>query len=169
MWRDGKLLVILRGEPFPNRCVKTNLPAEGRRLKQGLHWQPRWATLIQVAAPWGVGEAASALAGKCVDVEVGVSRRVVRKRHRRFAISGVILVASFAAMAWGVAAIPQGIHAMWPLLGGILGVCWGLFRFLSASQIIAAKRMSGEFIWIKGVHPDFLAELPEWSADGSCS
>ena len=72
MWRDGKLLVILRGEPFPDRCIKTNLPAEGRRLKQGLHWQPWWATLIQVAAPWGVGEAASALTAAALGGHVRV-------------------------------------------------------------------------------------------------
>ncbi|MHC4178050.1 MAG: hypothetical protein ACYSWU_11125 [Planctomycetota bacterium] len=165
MWRDGKLLVILRGEPFPDRCVKTNLPAEGRRLKQGVQWQPGWVTLIQIATPPAVGQTASAVAGRRVTIEVGVSQRVLRRRRRRFVISGLVLVASFAAIAWGVAMIPRGIAAVWLMLGGFLGVCWGLFRFLNESQIVVAKRMTREFIWLKGVHPDFLAELPEWPQD----
>ena len=32
MWRDGKYLVVCRGALFPDRCIKTNEPAEGLRL-----------------------------------------------------------------------------------------------------------------------------------------
>ena len=36
MWQDGRWLVFHRSEVFPDRCVKTNEPAHGRRLRQEL-------------------------------------------------------------------------------------------------------------------------------------
>ncbi len=167
MWRDGKLLVCRIGEPFPDRCIKTNLPAEGRRLKQGLRCQPGWATLTQVAAPPGVGEAVSAVAGRRTTIDVGVSPRVLRRRRRRFMVAGLILAASFGAIAWAIVELPQGAESSgWLLIGGVLGVWWGLFSFLNASQLIVAKRMTKEFIWLRGAGRDFLADLPEWPGDG---
>lgn len=36
VWRDGKLLVMHKKAVLPDRCVKCNQPAGGRRLKRSL-------------------------------------------------------------------------------------------------------------------------------------
>jgi hypothetical protein len=40
-----------------------------------------------------------------------------------------------------------------------------LFGFILSATIpglLSAKRITKDYIWLKGVHPDYLAELPEW-------
>jgi hypothetical protein len=33
---------------------------------------------------------------------------------------------------------------------------------LVASRLVAPTRITKDYVWLKGVHPDFLAELPPW-------
>ena len=40
IWRSGNLLVMRKGAQLPDRCVKTNQPAYGKRLKLLLQWHP---------------------------------------------------------------------------------------------------------------------------------
>jgi hypothetical protein len=51
MWRDGSLLVVRKGEAFPDRCIKSNQPAHGRRVKQVA--EQGWSTFaIQLPLGW---------------------------------------------------------------------------------------------------------------------
>jgi hypothetical protein len=166
MWRDGKLLVVGREEPFPDRCVKTNRPAELRRIRQGLYWQPIWALPLQLLALLGLSHVTTPGAKEAI-VSVGVCDEVLRARRRRFVVAGLILLAGFTAMICGILTIPQGFAGALAIVGGILVVCFGLFFYMHASLIVSPKRITDEIIWIKGVHPDFLAELPEWPGENA--
>ena len=45
------------------------------------------------------------------------------------------------------------------------GVVLGLFAAiygLIAARMVVAERISDDYVWLKGVHPDFLASLPPW-------
>jgi hypothetical protein len=55
-------------------------------------------------------------------------------------------------MDWAVAGIPLGILMM--LFGAIYG--------LVAARLVTPAKIDERYIWLKGVHPDFLAELPDW-------
>jgi di/tricarboxylate transporter len=55
-------------------------------------------------------------------------------------------------MDWAVFGIPLGVIIFF--IGCIYGsVC---------SRMVVQTRIDDHFVWLKGVHPDFLAELPEW-------
>jgi hypothetical protein len=44
----------------------------------------------------------------------------------------------------------------------VIGPIYGLLR----SQLISPKRITDEYVWIKGVHPWYLAELREFPGEG---
>jgi hypothetical protein len=50
--------------------------------------------------------------------------------------------------------------------GSILaGVCLGMggaIYGLIAARMVSPRRISDEYVWLKGVHRDFLNELPDW-------
>lgn len=172
MWRDGNLLVIGRGEPFPDWCVRTNRPADGKWFRQQLTCLPLWTRLISVLllpvgwlAPFGwiVKEATT----RSAVIHLGVSRIFVRRRRCSLAVTCLILAAGYGVIACSVCWVPWGDGNTWLVIGGALALGWGLFRSVKAARIVTAKRITGEFIWLKGAHPDFLAELPEWSENGS--
>ncbi len=162
MWRHGRLLVVRKGDEFPDRCIKTNEPADGLFLKQELEWTPIWALLPQLLlGHWG--SLARPFTTRKVEIHVGVSRRIRQRRRRRFFIAGLICVAGVVAAFLGINAMQhQALGSFMLLIGGIFAMLGGMVYYLNASQIVSAKRILDEYVWIKGVHRDFLAELPEW-------
>ena len=48
------------------------------------------------------------------------------------------------------------------ILLGVLVFFGGALYGLIAARMVAPKRISDDYVWLKGVHPDFLAELPVW-------
>jgi len=172
MWRDGKLLVVGRDEAFPGWCVRTNRPADGKWFRQQLNCMPIWARPISALLfplgwltplGWIVTEAAT----RSAVIHLGVSRSFLRRRRRSIALTCLILSGSYAAIAWSCCWGPWGDGNTWLTMGAALALGWGMFRVARAKQIVTAKRITGEFIWLKGAHPEFLARLPEWSQNGS--
>lgn len=162
MWRDGKLLVIIKGEEFPDRCVKTNEPAHGRRVLQAVSWHhPIWY-LAHLASPLAYVLAANVVM-KGDRFYVGVSDQWHRKRRRAFFWSVAIIIVSLTTSAYGIALLAGG--TWWPFCLGVLGTVAGLLCWLNASTLLVAKRISSDYVWLKGVHPDFLADLPDWPGE----
>jgi len=164
MWRDGRLLVARKGEEFPDRCVKSNRPAHGRRVQQAA--EVGHAALL-LAHLWSsiVGAAIAASVTKGVTFTVGLSNEWWRKRRRALCLAGGIIALSLAATAYGAALIGQNDLGLWLVPLGILSTLGGLLYGLNASTLVTATRITNRYFWLKGVHPDFLANLPEWPGE----
>ncbi len=159
MWRDGTILVVKKGEAFPDRCVKSNRPAHGRRVEQAAEQGYAMAFLVHLWNPIA-GVVIARYVAKSVTFAVGPSDGWHRKRRRAFCLAGGIVVASLAAVAYGATLIERGaMQILLPL--GILSTLVGLLYYLNASTLVTAKRITNDYVWLRGVHPDFLAELPE--------
>ncbi len=164
MWRDGRLLVVRKGEVFPDRCVKSDRPAHGRRVQQVAERGCAVSFLVHLCNPIaGVLVADSVTKG--VAFSVGLSDEWCRKRRRAFCLAGGIIIVSLAAMAYGVTLIGVADIGLWLLLLGILSTLGGLLYGLNASTLVTAKRITKDYFWLKGVHPDFLADLPDWPGE----
>jgi hypothetical protein len=172
MWRDGPLLVVRKGEPFPDRCVKTNRPAQGRRVQQAVE---RGHALLIVAHLFNlfnpiVGAIAGATMAKFitsrVTFTVGLSEEWRRKRRRAFCWAGGVMILSIAAMVYGLVLFDRGSDSgLWLLALGLASLLGGLAYGLNASTLVTAKRITRDYFWLKGVHPDFLASLPPWPGE----
>jgi hypothetical protein len=45
---------------------------------------------------------------------------------------------------------------------GIVVILAGAFYGAISARLVAAKRITADYIWLKGIHPEFLALLPDW-------
>jgi hypothetical protein len=165
LYRKDNQLVMHKMAHLPDRCVKTNKPAGGRRVCRHFMWVH---PLIFLTLP---------LAGvvflilifvlqKRATIYLGLSDESDRKCHRVRSITwwALLTIAAITVGSWLIAASTDG-RATWAALGAALGavtfvVCF-VYREMS-SQLVRPVRITDTHVWLKGVHPDYLADLPPW-------
>lgn len=157
MWRDGlKLVVYCEGVELPDRCVKCNAPANGFRLRRRMYWHsPGWYFLILIHL--FVYIIASLFIRKSATVYIGLCEEH-RSKRRTMLITGWLL---FAAGVLGfilAGAVSDGTPAA---IGAFLFLA-GIIVLIIASRIVAPSKIDDTYAWIKGVHRDFLLQLPQW-------
>jgi hypothetical protein len=165
LYRKGNQLVMHKEASLPARCVKSNQPVEGRRLKRKLTW---FHPLIYLSLLAGVVILLILVLvlQKRATIYIGLSQEWWRKRRRALWAGWIIgllglgmmigsiaiLAASNGEQGWAGAGIALGLIVL--LGGGIYGS--------AASRMVTPVRITDTHVWLKGVHPDFLADLPPW-------
>jgi len=168
VWRDGKLLVMRKTAELPDRCVKTNAPAESW-LKRSLSWHP---PLIYLTALAGLllYVIVALIVRHTATIYVGLSRAAVRRRWTAILLGWLLALAFFGLFCMGIAFLsPQNRQwehlALWCIFGGMLG---GLITVAVCNHIascVSPAKITERYVWLKGGHRDYLAELPEWNGD----
>jgi hypothetical protein len=166
MWRDGKLLVVGKGERFPDRCVKTNKPAHGRRVLQVAEIGTVIVSIIHLLSPIVALISAPLLLTR-ESYSVALSDEWHRKRRRGYIIAGIVIPIGFVALAYGTGIIGLGKAILGSLLIilGVLFTSFGILYVCDASTLITAKRITNDYVWLKGAGVEFLASLPEWPGE----
>jgi len=164
VWRDGNRLVMAKDGELPYVCIKTNKPAD-TWLHRRLYWHEPWIYVLVLA-----GVLVYAIVALCVrqtaDIEVPLCHeRIIR---RRWIIAGAWLSAGLGMVliVAGLANIQPGSNA-----GGIAFLV-GLFTLLAGpiagaimARTVVPIRITRDHVWLKGVHPDFLAALPRFPGE----
>jgi hypothetical protein len=155
IWREGKRLVTRSETPFPDRCVKCNAPANGFRLKRVLYWQHPAYYLLLLCNLLILLIVVLIVRKKAV-LHIGLCE--AHRQQRRLAI-----IACCVGMLGGIALmIGGGVESSgWLALAGVLifltGIVWGILK----GRTIAATKIDKDTVWVSGVGPEFLNELPE--------
>jgi hypothetical protein len=160
LWRKGHLLVMRKTARMPNRCVKSNQPTE-RRLRRSLSWHHP-AIFLTILAGVLVYIIVALILTKRATIYIGLSNEWFAKRRRVILIAWTIVLASIAMFVLGFAWIDQNDAAGWLILAGFLGFMIGAIYGLVGARMVAPTRIDDEFVWLKGVSREFLADLPEW-------
>ncbi len=159
MWRMNKQLVTRSETPFPDRCIKCNAPANGFRLKRVLYWQhPAYYLLILCNLL--VLIIVVLIVRKKAVLHVGVCAKHRAQRKLALLIGWIGTLGGIALAIVGGVTFESG----WAVLAGILlFIGAAIYSGLRAPMGSAAK-ITKENVWVRGVHRDFLADLPEWPA-----
>ena len=162
VWRQGNVLVMHKRATLPDRCVKSNQPAHGRKLKRDLYWHHPWIYLTILISLLIYIILALILRKRAI-VYIGLSEQWFAKRRRAIVIgwglvlvSGVLVVLGFGM--FGELNEYAGVVILLGFVVFLVGAIYGLI----AARMVAPKRITDDYVWLKGVHPDFLAELPVW-------
>lgn len=161
-WRFGDRLVVLANDSvLPDRCVKTNQPADGYQLKRTLYWHaPGWYLLILINLI--VYAIAHMIVRKKAVLYIGLSPTARRRRWLWIMVAWLspLLAITFAIMtsAFGLDLEDTLPLPVVLLIVGILGLLLGVVM----AQPISAARITNQYALIKGVCPEFLADLPDW-------
>jgi hypothetical protein len=161
VWRQGQILVMHRSAVLPPRCVKTNAPAVGR-LKRKLIWHHPAIYLALLTTPFAYVVLATILSQRAT-IEIGLSQAGFAKRRRVIWIAWLGALASIA-MSFISANLDWKTAPAAPILfGGAFFAFLGfLFFGVIAARLVKAHKMDAHYIWLKGVHPEYLEMLPVW-------
>jgi hypothetical protein len=171
-WRSGRLLVLQKGADLPDRCVKSNRPANGRRLKRRMAWH-HGAIYLLILVSLLVYIIVALIMQQKATVYIGLSEEWFAKRRRATLIGWLSVLAGIALVVLGVkqlnaTATGGGLRVLQPEMGGWLMAAGFLVFFvgaiygLLASRMVAPARIDKHFVWIKGACPAYLSELPDW-------
>ena len=169
LWRKGDLLAFHKYAPLPAICLKSNQPATGQ-LKRNLAWHPPsvYIGLLLGLFPFVI---IALILTKKATIYIGLSDEWFAIRKQKIARAWRIVLLSIALgiglpILGGITQQGPGVicpAALGALVLFLVGVCYGNF----GARLVYPARITADFVYLKGVHPDFLAQLPEWPFPGN--
>lgn len=160
LWRKGSLLVMRKNAPLPARCVKSNAPTD-RRLKRSMYWHHP-AIYLSILISILIYVILALILRKSATIHIGLSDEWFAKRHRAMLVGWLLFLASIAMMIAGIGMLDQSDAFPWLIAASPLVFLFGAIYGLLGARMVAPVRISDEYVWLKGIHPSFLADLPEW-------
>ena len=151
LFREGNCIVMAQKAVLPDRCVKCNAPAYGRRLKRRLFWHPPLYFLLVLVSPL-VYIIVALIVRKTATIEIGLC-----DRHRQARVFAII--AGWFAVALAVtASIATGdpMIIVISALAALIVLIWAAV----VAAVVAVKRMEHEFLWVSRAGRKFLDSLP---------
>jgi hypothetical protein len=162
VWRDGRYLVMHRRAQLPARCVKSNRPAT-RRLRGKFEWHhPALYAALPFAFPFLYLLLAIVLSERAA-IHFGLSEEwFARRRRRTWGAYGLLLAAWLSLLGAGLPS-PVAVSIALICFAGLLIAA--IYSDISARMVTPA-RITKDYVWLKRVHPDFLASFPPWPGNG---
>lgn len=160
LWRKGKILVMRRNAQLPNRCVKSNQPTD-LRLQRNLQWHhPMIALTILIGLL--VYIILAVILTKKATIHIGLSDEWFAKRRQAILIGWVTALGSIALGVIGIVMVDQVPACGWLILVGFITFFVGIIYGAVCARMVSPSRIDDEYVWLKGVCPEYLAELPDW-------
>jgi hypothetical protein len=160
IWRSGNMLVMHKQSPLPFRCVKSNEPASDY-LRRRLSWHHPLLYLV-ILANLLIFVIVALVVSKKADIKIGLSEAWFARRRQAMIVGWSCFLAGcgmfFASFLLDISDDVRGAALITSIVLAMFGIFWGLLK----SRMIVAKKIDDHFVWLKGIHPDFLATLPEW-------
>ncbi|MFB2938444.1 hypothetical protein ACE1B6_24620 [Aerosakkonemataceae cyanobacterium BLCC-F154] len=160
VWRSGNLLVMRKDAQLPDRCIKTNRPANGKRFRANLYWHHP-AVYLLVLINLLVYVVVALIVRKNAIVYVGVTEEVLQKRNRTILGAWIVgIIGVFLLFAPGFTQL-ETLSNQLQILGFIL-ILGGLFWGIMGANIVSPAKIDDDYIWLRGVCREYLASLPLW-------
>jgi hypothetical protein len=163
VWRRGDLLVMDRHARLPDVCVLTGLPAV-HRVERELSFYPTGCHLFLLLGilPYVI---TILLLTTFAKIELGLCERMFQRQRIQLlfgkilgGVGGAVVV---GAIAFGVMTKEIEASIVFIILGSIVGLA-GLALGFVGSCLVITHKIDTDYIWLRGVHRNFLDELPEW-------
>ena len=156
VWRSGPLLVLRKETELPPRCLRCGGPPHGSRIKRSLAWHAPW---IYALLPAGIiiYAVVAAVVGKRAIVNLPLCLEHRRLRQRDLLITWVLIFCCLGAFGYAMVA-----SSLWFALVGLSVLLAAAIYGSLRTSIVTPKRIDDEFVWLKGVAPEYLAPLPEF-------
>lgn len=159
LWRQGNLLVMHKLAPLPEICLLSNQPAT-RRLKRTMYWHHP-AIYIAMISPV-IYIILALIFQKNATIEIALTEEWFARRRRRL------------FFAWGVGLLGLGLFTSaialgnsdltpWALLFASVLSLAALIYGLIACRLITPQRITDQYVFVSGVHLEFLDRLEVWN------
>ncbi|MCE7973934.1 MAG: hypothetical protein DYG92_06340 [Leptolyngbya sp. PLA1] len=157
LWRQGNILLVPAGLALPDVCVKCASPAAGRRRTVKLLWHEQWIYLLILVAVI-VYAVVATIMNKKTTLDIGYCARCQARRRTHLLIAWLIVLAGVGGVVAAIA-LEDGAYAAVGCVAIFAGLIWAIV----ATPILKPTRIDDwGNAWVKGVHQDFLSQVPEW-------
>ncbi|MGE5191571.1 MAG: hypothetical protein ACM3U2_03660 [Deltaproteobacteria bacterium] len=163
VWRDGNRLVMTKDAQLPFVCVKTNRPADAWLLRK-LYWHNAWIYLLILISIWAYVIVAL-IVRQSAKINVGLCRDQIIRRRWTIAGAWLAVVGGVVMIFVGVANSQPGNAAWVASVAGLILVLAGAIAGATLARIVAPTRITKQYVWMKGIHPEFLASLPDFPGE----
>ncbi|HVW02309.1 MAG TPA: hypothetical protein VHB77_18290 [Planctomycetaceae bacterium] len=169
VWRDRNQLVMSKDAELPYRCVKTNEPAE-LSLRRKLSWHAP-VIFVTIFAGLLVYVIAAIILSKKADIQVPISRRIQKRRWTAILAGWLLGLGGLAVIILTCVSLANSPNRTsqdaipFLIIGGIVFVVFSAFVSSLIASIVKPARITDTHVWLKGVHSDYLALLPEWPGE----
>lgn len=124
-----------------------------------MYWHSPWLYLL---IPVGFYLILALAIREKADIQIGLSAR--RKARRLWVIFGAC-VGSLTGFALFLSPLfeknDQPMSPVW-FLSGIILLISSLIVAVTAPRIVTPAKITKDYVWLKGVHPEYLTALPEF-------
>ena len=161
LWRQGTILVLHKMAPLPDICLLSNQPAN-RRLKRSMHWHHPAIYIALLISPI-IYIILALILQKTATIHIGLTNEWYTRRRRRMLLAWSMALAGALLFGMGIAVgeSSEGVAVAGVILGLLLALS-GLIYGLIACRLVTPQRITDQYVFIKGVHPDFLNRLEPW-------
>jgi uncharacterized paraquat-inducible protein A len=163
----GKLVLVPRDVPLPERCVKCNRAGDGGRLTPRLfyyHWALMLAVVLLLIVIWPVALVVALLGRKSATVAFSLCRQHQRRRQI-YALAALFFLASAIFVPWigfNTAAIDHDVT-----IGlGVVALLVGLLIAALRGQPLRIARIEDDVLYLRGASPEFRGSFREAEDDG---
>ncbi|HTV42258.1 MAG TPA: DUF4339 domain-containing protein [Candidatus Sulfotelmatobacter sp.] len=157
LWRNNGRLVARSETVFPDRCVKCNAPAGGFLLKRTLYWVHP-AYLLLLLCNLIVLLVVYLIVRKKAVVHIGLC-----EQHRWKRKIGGIIAGSSVGLGIALLGCAAAFNSGPFLAAGLVVLFGGTVTGGLMARTIAPTKIEKEYVWLAGVHRDFIANFPEWN------
>jgi hypothetical protein len=159
-WRNGTLMVTLKGAPLPEACLKCGAPPV-KRVKKTLSWHDPLLYLVILAGPVIYLIIALCLR-KTAWVLVPLCADCSGRRKRNLAIGWMGFAAAVAAFIVAGAVLENDDTIMVAALAGGVLLTSSLF-WAHGAQLVVPGKITDTHAWVKKAGAPFLDRLPQWN------
>lgn len=158
-WRDGKVVVNLKGAPMPDACFKCGAPAS-MRVKKKLSWHPPfYYVLIVVALLLYV--LVALFVRKSATVFIPLCAGCAKRHNRRTAMVWSMLVAAIGLFVLA-GTVLDGEPAVTVVIIGVGLVVFDLI-WVMATQLVVPDKIDRTHVRLGKAGAGFLEKLPQWT------
>lgn len=161
LWRQGNLMVMHKHAPLPDICLKSNLPAT-HRLKRSLSWHhPALILLVLIGVL--IYAIVALIVRKTATIQIPLTEEWFHRRRRRMIFAWSMFLSAMALIPIAAFYGEQADWAPVAVIAAILLMIGAAIYGLVACRLVSPNRMTDTYIWLKGVHPDYLDRLEPWT------
>ncbi|HWB12342.1 MAG TPA: hypothetical protein VG826_24160 [Pirellulales bacterium] len=154
VWREFNTLVMWKDAQLPDRCIRCNAPANGRRLRRTLYWHHPLLWLIVLVSPLIYIIVALIVRQKAI-VAIGMCDDHYARRVRSILAWWLITAACIGMFWYGIVNQAAAL-----LLASVVVFLGNLCFAVAISRPVVPTRIDDHYVWLKKIHPDYLAQFP---------
>ncbi len=151
---------MTKGAQLPYVCIKSNQPADVW-LKRKLYWHASWIYLL-ILVSLLVYVIVALIVRQTAQIDVALCRQQIVRRRWVIAGAWFAVVSGAALIVIGLGNARPGNDTWIASLAGLIVLLAGAIIGAVQARIVTPTRITKEHVWLKGVHPAYLAALPEF-------